>query len=178
MKKFILSLGLIAMAFGLTNCTQNDDFDTPAQPAQEFDLYVASPRTTNSGMNTLWADGDALTVFHTEADTDNFVKDEQFTLVDAATGHFKGNLKEGATLTAEAYDWYACYPSSTAASFTKPGSKGRSFIIGNTNAVGQQTQVGNNSTSHMAGNNLPQCDYHGNMPGGQRMEMPPYINHV
>lgn len=154
MKKFILSLGLIAMAFGLTNCTQNDDFDTPAQPAQEYDLYVATPRTINSGVNTFWADGDALTVFHAVAESSDFVKDAEFTLVDAETGHFKGNLKEGETLTEVAYDWYACYPYSAAASFTKPGV-GRSFIIGNTNNAGKQTQTGNNSMSHLAGNNLP-----------------------
>ena len=154
MKKFILSLGLIAMAFGLTNCTQNDDFDAPMQPAQEYDLYVATPRTINSGVNTFWADGDALTVFHAVAESSDFVKDAEFTLVDAETGHFKGDLKEGATLTEAAYDWYACYPYSAAADFTKPGV-GRSFIIGNTNNVGKQTQTGNNSMSHLAGNNLP-----------------------
>ena len=40
MKKFILSLGLIAMAFSLTNCSQEYDFATVEQ--NNFEIYAAA----------------------------------------------------------------------------------------------------------------------------------------
>ena len=36
MKKFILSLGLIAMAFGLTNCTKNEEVNPVVETKGDF----------------------------------------------------------------------------------------------------------------------------------------------
>lgn len=148
MKKFILSLGLIAMAFSLTNCSQEFDFATVEQ--NNFEIYASASRTTNDGANTLWAAGDAINLFHAVAGGTSYVNDGEFKLADATTGQFKGSLK--GELSAENYDWYACYPYSS--THSEPGV-GRSYIIGNTTTVGKQEQSGNNSTAHLAGDKFP-----------------------
>lgn len=153
MKKFILSWGLIAMAFGLTNCVQENDFGTNSNKAQEYALYtdILESRTTNSGVNTFWADDDNLNVFHAISNSDEYVNDGEFKIQDATTGYFKGEL--GSVLSEDqSYDWYAFYPYSS--THTKPG-EGRSYIIGNTNTTAKQTQIGNNNMSHIAGKNFP-----------------------
>ena len=148
MKKFILSLGLIAMAFSLTNCSQEFDF-VPAEQ-NDFEIYASTSRTTNDGVNTLWAAGDAINLFHAVAGSTSYVNDGEFALADATVGQFKGSLK--GELSAESYDWYACYPYSS--THSEPGV-GRSYIIGNTTTVGKQEQNGNNSTAHLAGEKFP-----------------------
>ena len=148
MKKFILSLGLIAMAFSLTNCSQENDFATVEQ--NNFEIYAAASRTTNDGVNTLWAAGDAINLFHAVAGGTAYVNDGEFKLADATTGQFKGSLKS--ELSEESYDWYACYPYSS--THSEPGV-GRAYIIGNTTTVGKQEQSGNNSTAHLAGEKFP-----------------------
>ncbi len=148
MKKFILSLGLIAMAFGLTNCSQ--EFDSAQTEQNNFEIYATASRTTNDGVNTLWAAGDAINLFHAEAGSTTYVSNGEFALADATVGQFKGSL-EG-ELSAESYDWYACYPYSS--THTEPGV-GRAYIIGNTTTVGKQVQTGNNSTAHLAGDKFP-----------------------
>lgn len=148
MKKFILSLGLIAMAFSLTNCSQEYDFATVEQ--NNFEIYASASRTTNDGVNTLWEAGDAINLFHAVAGGTSYVNDGEFALADATVGQFKGTL--GEELSAESYDWYACYPYSS--THSEPGV-GRSYIIGNTTTVGKQEQNGNNSTAHLAGEKFP-----------------------
>ena len=148
MKKFILSLGLIAMAFSLTNCSQEYDFATVEQ--NNFEIYASASRTTNDGVNTLWEAGDAINLVHAVAGGTSYVNDGEFALADATTGQFKGTL--GEELSAENYDWYACYPYSS--THSEPGV-GRSYIIGNTTTVGKQEQNGNNSTAHLAGEKFP-----------------------
>ena len=86
MKKFILSLGLIAMAFSLTNCVQNEEATPSVETKGDFALYASVSRTVNDGDNTVWAAGDDLNVFHAVTDGTNYVQDGQFKLEDAATG--------------------------------------------------------------------------------------------
>lgn len=151
MKKFILSLGLIAAALCLTNCSQNDDFVTTEQtPSTPFELFAPITKTTNDGLNTLWTNGDDLTVFHAESGTTDYVENDAFTLADASTGRFTGNLV--GELTAESYDWYVTYPYYK--SFTNPGA-GHANNIGCTATTGKQTQDGNNSSAHISGKYLP-----------------------
>ena len=151
MKKFTLLLGLIAVVFCLTNCSQNVDYiDAELTPSPSFELLAPTSRTTNDGVNTLWEDGDDLTVFHAESGTTDFVNDKMFELADAATGRFIGSLAN--ELTAERYDWYVTYPHYNG--FTKPGTSYYN-TIGCTTTVGKQTQNGNNSSAHLCGKNLP-----------------------
>lgn len=151
MKKFILSLGLIAMTLGLTNCAQHEDDFSAVEPQSDFALYATVTRTANEGRNTVWSDGDALTVFHAEADSDAYVYDAEFTLNDTETGRFLGSVN--GELTAASYDWFAIYPHSEYNSSKTPAFTAYTPV--GSKKGGLQTQSGNNSTAHIAGENYP-----------------------
>ena len=153
MKKFILSLGLIAMAFGLTNCTQNEEFAPVVEPQGDFVIYASTEtRTANDGLNTVWATGDDMGVFHAIKDGTTYTKDGQFKLQDAATGQFLGNVN-GTLDPEKEYDWYAMYPYSSYVPGPKNESSGYMTIGCASNET--QTQTGNNSMAHVAGKNYP-----------------------
>ncbi|MBR0339751.1 MAG: hypothetical protein IIX40_06100, partial [Alistipes sp.] len=99
----------------------------------------------------------------------SYVNNGEFVLADATTGQFKGTL--GKELSAESYDWYACYPYST--THSEPGV-GRAYIIGNTTTVGKQTQNGNNNTAHLAGDKFPLV---GAVKGVANGEVPTIVMH-
>ena len=150
MKKFILSLGLIAAAFGLTNCSTNEEFVPEVEAKGDFSIYAPVTRTANDGFNTLWSTGDDLSVFHAVTDGTTYTQDGQFKLQDVATGQFLGDLN-GTLDAQEEYDWYAMYPYS---SYVKnPNSSG--YMTIGCSATQTQTQTGNNSLAHIAGKNYP-----------------------
>lgn len=152
MKKFILSLGLIAMAFNLTNCAQYEESTPSVETKGDFALYASVSRTANDGLNTVWSTGDDLGVFHAVTDGTTYTKDGQFKLEDATTGCFLGNVN-GTLDSQEEYDWYAMYPYSSYV----PGPKntGSGYMTIGCAASGTQTQTGNNSLAHVAGKNFP-----------------------
>lgn len=152
MKKFILSLGLIAMAFNLTNCVKNEEVTPSVEPQGDFAIYASVSRTANDGLNTVWSSGDALNVFHAVTDETTYKNDAQFTLKDAATGQFLGTLN-GTLDSDEEYDWYALYPYSSYITTPANNSAGYSYIGSRSDA--KQTQTGNNSMAHIAGSNYP-----------------------
>lgn len=150
MKKFILSLGLIAAAFGLTNCATNEEFVPEVEAKGDFSIYAPVTRTANNGLNTVWSAGDDLSVFHAVTDETTYTQDGQFKLEDVETGQFLGNLN-GTLDAQEEYDWYAMYPYS---SYVKnPNSSG--YMTIGCSASATQTQTGNNSLAHIAGKNYP-----------------------
>ncbi|MBO7281800.1 MAG: hypothetical protein J6U73_00165 [Alistipes sp.] len=153
MKKFILSLGLIAMAFGLTNCTKNEEVNPVVETKGDFAIYASTEtRTANDGLNTVWATGDDMGVFHTVTNGTTYTKDGQFKLQDAATGQFLGNVN--GTLDAEkVYDWYAMYPYSSYV--PGPNNTSSGYMTIGCSASATQTQTGNNSMAHVAGKNFP-----------------------
>ena len=154
MKKNFLSLGLIAAAaFTLTNCTQ--EIANPVEPSVDgvpFEI-VASPaetKTTNNGMSTVWADGDAINLFHAEAGEKTYVSDGQFTLTSENT--FKGTLN-GTLVESYNYDWFAFYPYSKYV--TTPASRTSGYMPVGSYSNSSQTQEGNSSMSHIAGSYYP-----------------------
>ena len=152
MKKFILSLGLVAMMLNLTNCAQYDDVNSTVEPQGDFEIYASVSRTANDGLNTVWATGDDLGVFHAVTDGTTYTKDGQFKLDDVETGRFLGNVN-GTLDSQEEYDWYAMYPYS---SFVPgPANTGSGYMTIGCAANGTQTQTGNNSLAHIAGKNYP-----------------------
>lgn len=151
MKKFILSLGLVAMMLNLTNCAQYEDVNPTVEPQGDFELFASVSRTANDGLNTVWKAGDNLTVFHAEAGATTYVYDAEFKLESAETGRFTGTLKSA--LTAEAYDWYATYPHSSYHSSKNPEKSAYIPVCGSKSDI--QTQNGNNSMAHIAGSNYP-----------------------
>lgn len=153
MKKFILSLGLIATAFGLTNCTKNEEVNPVVETKGDFAIYASTEtRTANDGLNTVWSAGDDLGVFHTVTDGTTYTKDGQFKLEDVETAQFLGSVN--GTLDAdEEYDWYAMYPYSSYV--PGPANTGSGYMTIGCAASATQTQTGNNSMAHIAGRNYP-----------------------
>ena len=154
MKKYFISLGLIvAAAFTLTNCTQ--EIANPVEPTVDgvpFEI-VASPavtKTANDGMSTVWAEGDALNLFHVETGETSYVSDGEFKF--NGENSFKGTLteelKEGSC-----YDWYAFYPYSKY--IKTPANTSSGYMPVGSQSNESQTQTGNNSMAHIAGGNYP-----------------------
>ena len=153
MKKFILSLGLIAMAFGLTNCTKNEEVNPVVETKGDFAIYASTEtRTANDGLNTVWVAGDDLSVFHAVTDGTTYTKDGQFKLEDVETSQFLGNVN-GTLDPQEEYDWYAMYPYSSYV--PGPANTGSGYMTIGCSATQTQTQTGNNSMAHVAGKNFP-----------------------
>ena len=152
MKKFILSLGLIAMAFSLTNCVKTEEITPSVEVKGDFALYASVSRTANDGLNTVWSTGDDLGVFHAVTDGTTYTKDGQFKLDDVTTGCFLGNVN-GTLDSQEEYDWYAMYPYSSYV--PGPANTGSGYMTIGCAASGTQTQTGNNSLAHVAGKNFP-----------------------
>ena len=152
MRKFIISLGLIAMAFNLTNCVKNEEMTPSVETKGDFAIYAPVSRTANDGLNTVWSTGDDLGVFHAVTDGTTYTKDGQFKLEDVATGRFLGNVN-GTLDSQEEYDWYAMYPYSSYV--PGPANTGSGYMTIGCAAGASQTQTGNNSMAHVAGKNYP-----------------------
>ena len=156
MKRSFYALGLmLAATFTLTNCAK--EIDSPVQEPEfagiPFEIMASAvdTKTTNNGPSTVWAEGDAMNVFHAEAGAATYVDNGQFTYGATENGNFAGTL--AAELTAEAYDWYAFYPYSKYIKTPANTSSGYMPVGSKSNAV--QTQTGNDSMAHIAGENYP-----------------------
>lgn len=154
MKKHVFSLGLMLVsALAFTNCAKQEVInDTPEQPAVSagvpFELSAGmdtKTQATDAGVIT-WAEGDKLSVFHAEAETTNYSKNDAFTFEEGSS--FKGTLQDG-ELTADAYDWYALYPYYS--TIPSPANKTKGY----TTFAASQTQTGNSSKAHLCGSNVP-----------------------
>lgn len=144
---------MVAAAFTLTNCTQ--EIDAPVEPSFDgvpFEIVAksAGTKTVNNGLETVWADGDALNLFHAEAEGTEYVNDGEFKLDGENT--FKGKLA-GTLKETYCYDWYAIYPYSSY--ITTPANTGSGYSYFGSRSDKAQTQNGINSMAHIAGSNYP-----------------------
>ena len=162
MRKTIFTLGLmLAAALSLTNCTKNEETNFTPEVKTPFELYAnLESRTTNDGMETKWADGDKINVFHAVAGTTEYVHDTPYDevakvgnpFVTDASGLFKGTLAQELDQT-KSYDWYACYPYTSFAETPANTSNGYVYIGGRSDTP--QLQNGNSNMAHIAGTNYP-----------------------
>lgn len=159
MKKLSLFLGMaLAASLSLTNCTEKIEGPiAPATPAGiPFEISAdISTKTTNDGLATKWATGDAINLFHAEAGTAGYVSDNDFTLDATRGGVFTGSLAGGGLNASKSYDWYAIYPYNK--NVTTPAATNKGYIfLGQTATKGFRTiQEGNDSKSHLCGTALP-----------------------
>lgn len=162
MKRQILTLGAIcAAAFTLTNC--NKEIAEPNAPETEgipFEIVAATAdtKTANDGPNTVWTTGDALNVFHAEANSTTYGTNDQFTYTTGSTNKFTGTLKTGLDAS-KSYDWYALYPynSQIKNPTGTPFGTGKNYtLIGKKNGTDTgDTQDGNDSKAHLSGRSCP-----------------------
>lgn len=157
MKRQILTLGAIcAAAFTLTNC--NKEIAEPKAPVTEgmpFEIVAATAdtKTANNGLNTVWTTGDALNVFHAEANSTAYGTNDEFTYTGSAN-KFTGTLKT-ALGGGKSYDWYALYPYNKLIS-TPTGKDQKYTLIGKKNGPDTgDTQDGNDSKAHLSGKSCP-----------------------
>ena len=147
----------LAASLSLTNCTEKIEGPiAPATPAGiPFEISAdISTKTTNEGLATKWASGDAINLFHAEAGKTVYVSDGEFKLDATRKGVFTGNLSS-ALDPSTSYDWYAIYPYNKA--LTTPAATNKGYIfLGQTATKGFRTiQEVNDSKSHLCGKALP-----------------------
>lgn len=152
MKKLSLFLGMaLAASLSLTNCTEKIEGPiAPATPAGiPFEISAdISTKTTNDGLATNWAKGDAINLFHAEASTAEYVSDNDFKLDATREGVFTGNLSS-ALDPSTSYDWYAIYPYNQALETpANNATTAKYFYVGGRSDT-PAVQNGNNSTSHL-----------------------------
>ena len=145
-------MGLIcAAAFTLTNCTKDLEPQAPVKEGVPFEITASinDTKTTNDGLNTSWVKGDAISVFHTEANSKAYGTNDAFTCTSISENSFSGTLTKGLE-EGKSYDWYAIY--NYYEGYTTPAASsdadGGAIYIGYRPGI---TQSGLNSTAHLKG---------------------------
>ena len=150
-KSFVYAAGLMCLALSITDCQKElVDQTTPAsEPNFELFARPVTTKTANNDLDTKWVANDDINVFHAEAGSTSYLSDGQFTVKDIETGRFDGTVST--SLSADkSYDWYAFYPYTS--QITTPGEKTAGWVtVGGTS----QTQTGNGSRAHLAGESCP-----------------------
>lgn len=140
-----------AASLSLTNCTEKIEGPiAPATPAGiPFEISAdISTKTTNAGLATQWASGDAINLFHAEAGDAKYVSDGEFKLDATRVGVFKGTLAKELEASTS-YDWYAIYPyNSNLATPANNATTAKYFYVGGRSDT-PAVQKGNNSKSHL-----------------------------
>ena len=143
---------LFALAF--SSCQKEPVESAPAASEPNFTLFAqpsSATKTTNDGLDTQWAEGDAINVFHAAAGTTEYVSDSQFSLKDTESGKFDGTVSG---LDADAsYDWYAFYPYKDL--LTSPENTSKTYCYIGSRSDQSQSQTGNDNMFHICGVNYP-----------------------
>lgn len=147
----------LAASLSLTNCTEKIEGPiAPATPAGiPFEISAdISTKTTNDGLATQWAKGDAINLFHAVASTTEYLSDNDFILDANRDGVFTGNLSS-ALDPLKSYDWYAIYPYNNALKTpANNATTAKYFYVGGRSDT-PAVQNGNNSTSHLVDRYAP-----------------------
>ena len=175
MKKQLIHIFLVTSLMGA--CTQIEGpVVKEGIDSNDFTVYLTDvqTKTVNDGMQTKWAEGDAIGLFHAVAGTDNYVNDNSFTCDNVAANKFTGKLSEELDAGSN-YDWYAFYPSISAINGETPASFTK--YIGRTSMSsfdGKATQSGYNSMAHLAGsqNGFPVVGHISNVPAADFPTIP------
>lgn len=163
----------LAASLSLTNCAEKIEGPiAPATPAGiPFEILAdISTKTTNDGLATQWAEGDAINLFHAVAGKTDYVSDNDFKLDATRVGVFTGNLSS-ALDPSKSYDWYAIYPYNKA--LTTPANNATTakyFYVGGRSDT-PAVQNGNNSTSHLVERYAPLWGKAANVPSNEQPSM-------
>ena len=128
-------------------------FSIIARHSTDDDLTQMAVKTSNDGMTTSWADGDAITLFHAPTGG-SFVLDGEFTVSDTEKGVFDGTIDaENPVTKGESYDWIAVYPYGSQLKTPANSNEWYTYIGGRSDRAQIQEKTG--STSHLCGTNFP-----------------------
>jgi len=156
MKKIILiSLAATATVLNFSSCQKYEVSAPKEEVKANFSIYTdITTKTTIDNYSTKWADGDAINVFHAANGTTDYSSNDKFSIAEAdlSTGRFTGTLSSALSA---ANDWYALYPYKSNIITPSNPTKGFIYIGCYDSHKNAQTQNGNNSTSHLAGQNFP-----------------------
>lgn len=163
----------LAASLSLTNCTEKIEGPiAPATPAGiPFEISAdISTKTTNDGLATQWAEGDAINLFHAVAGKTDYVSDNDFKLDATRVGVFTGNLST-ALDPSKSYDWYAIYPYNQALETpANNATTAKYFYVGGRSDT-PAVQNGNNSTSHLVERYAPLWGKAANVPSNEKPSM-------
>lgn len=163
----------LAASLSLTNCTEKIEGPiAPATPAGiPFEISAdISTKTTNNGLATQWAEGDAINLFHAEAGDAKYVSDGEFKLDATRVGVFKGTLAKELEASTS-YDWYAIYPyNSNLATPANNATTAKWCYVGGRSDT-PAVQNGNNSTSHLVKSYAPLWGKVANVPSNEKPSM-------
>ncbi len=159
---FSLGLGSVATLL-LVSCSADAlEFSETPKKGIPYEISTSFTKTTNQGLATTWANEDSIIVFHAESGTTSYVKDGKFTVDADLTGRFSGEISE--TLPeGGSQDWYAFYPYNSYIATPANTSKGWTTIGGIS-----QSQSGNDSRAHLAGESCPLYGIARNVPSSVR----------
>lgn len=163
MKKILLVFWSLSLLMG---CNK---IETVEKDQGDFSLFLASPstKTVNDGLSTKWKSGDRLSVYHAVSGTTNYVNDGRFNVTDVETGEAKPNASNPELDANASYDWYVYYPQNASNQIKKSVVQTIGALKGS-----KQTQNGNNSMAHLAGNKFPLFG----KVGGVAANESPYVN--
>lgn len=145
MKKALFFAGLATASLLFAGCNKEADVkDLDGFPI-EIILSDAQTRTTNAGMSTKWAEGDALSVFYAPAGETTYSANKKFTIQDPETNRATGTVD----LEAASNDWYLLYAYASQITSPENTSSGYSYIGCKSNE--SQKQSGYDDKTHLAG---------------------------
>jgi len=156
MKKVIfVSLAAIAAVFNFSSCQKDETFAPKEDVKANFSIYTGiDTKTTIDSFSTKWTAGDSINVFHATNGTTAYSSNDKFSIAEAdlSTGRFTGTLSSS---LAAANDWYALYPYNSDINTPSNPAAGSVYIGCADSHTTAQTQNGNNSTAHLAGQYFP-----------------------
>lgn len=158
MKKYLVCLGAaLTSMLTLTNCNREE---IPSPNGYEgtipFSITAGTPevKTVNDGaFGTDWAAGDGVNLFYSEAGKTSYLTAGKFSIAEAdlETRTFRGLLASELAEDAS-YDWYVVYPYNAA-----NGTPTKATVTVGSAADAVQTQTGDGSLAHIAGECYPVC---------------------
>lgn len=159
-----------AASLSLTNCTEKIEGPiAPATPAGiPFEISAdISTKTTNNGLATQWAEGDAINLFHAVAGDAKYVSDGEFKLDATRDGVFTGSLARELN-PSKSYDWYAIYPYNDALKTPANNETTAKYCYVGGRSDTPAIQNGNNSTSHLVERYAPLWGVHKNVSSNEK----------
>ncbi len=155
---------MMAAVLSLSSCAEElqSDFQKEGTPYTIIANSVDT-KTVNNGLKTAWAENDAINVFHAPAGATTYNANSKFTVTDVEGGVFETTALQGTP--AAKNDWYALYP--YAEKITSPANTHdtNAWLALGCKSGSSQTQTGNNSMAHIAGENYPMYGMAKNVDG-------------